>query len=221
MARENGGKTMAGTMERVSESRSSATGSGSWNELAVGGGKLDYSILDALAGPVMFLDQNRRITFANRTARERFKLETLPTPCFAAFRGREGFCEPCAVGTLEPGRSTCFEVSSGGKHFRLSYHRLDRPVGDVWFVATAESSSPTARLDEEAVRRMKHRFNNFLAPMAGKAEIILFALQKKNYAKAEKAANDILEHAENTAALDALFDLEPAQESKSIAYYVT
>jgi nitrogen fixation-related uncharacterized protein len=68
---------------------------------------------------------------------------------------------------------------------------------------------------------MKHRFNNYLAPVAGKAEIILFALKKGNYDKAEKAANDILRHAEDNEALDGLFDPEPRQESKSITYYVT
>jgi hypothetical protein len=182
--------------------------------------RVDFRVLDGLALPVFLLGPDRKVTAGNRAASEAFGPvweKGLP-----AAQGADVLQagERESVRNLQPGQSTRVEMGRGEPRHQFVVSRLPSPVDGVAFVMTVYLTG-ARRADDEAVRRMKHRFNNYLAPLAGKAEIILFALKKGNYEKVEKAAKDILAHAEDTRALDALFDLEPAQESTSIRDYVT
>jgi|GEM_PF-2608705 len=177
-------------------------------------------ILDALPQVIMLIDRDHRIVVANRAAREAFQIGPETIPCYRLFRDQERACADCPMKGMEPDRESPVELVKGDKTYRLVLRRLQEPIEGIWYVLTSETTS-SGTPDKDAVRRMKHRFNNYLAPVAGQAEIILFALKKGNYAKVEKAANQILQHAEDTTALDGLFDLEPAQESKTITYYVS
>jgi PAS domain-containing protein len=182
----------------------------------------EYPVLEALKLPVLLLDADHRIAYANQAARDLFELQGLGMTCHETFRRQDHPCEQCSAWSLESGREWTVRITVQGRDTELTYRRLGSQVMGASVLVTASAAAPVGQADDEAVRRMKHRFNNYLAPMAGKAEIILFALRKRNYEKAEKAANDILKHAEDSAALDALFDLEPAQEeSTRTTYFAT
>ncbi len=181
-------------------------------------GSMETQIFDALSFPILVLNQEHGLVHFNRAAGETFALEHEDAGFIQQIR-EIGQSDP--VQSLPAGRSTVLDMSVGERRYRLEYHRLEQPFGDAFYLLSATPPVSASGPDPEAIRRMKHRFNNYLAPMAGKAEIILFALKKGNYEKVEKAANDIARQAEDSDALDALFDLEPAQESNTITYYVT
>jgi hypothetical protein len=182
----------------------------------------EYPVLEALALPILLLDDDDRVAYANQSARVLFDLQGLGMKWHETFKGQSQPCQGNSVQNLESGQTWTIRTPVQGRDYELTYRRLGSRVMGASILITASDAAPQGRADDEAVRRMKHRFNNYLAPMAGKAEIILFALKKGNYEKAEKAANDILKHAEDSAALDALFDLEPAQEeSTSTTYFAT
>ena len=174
-------------------------------------------LLDAVDLPILFLDRERRFLGGNRAATRDFGAGAGP----GASGALESVRASDPVAGLRPGQATVVDLTMEGRPCRMTCRRLETPVDNAAYVLVVCPGGRDGGADEQAVRRMKHRFNNFMAPMAGKAEIILFALRKGNYGKVEKAANDILRHVEDKEALDALFDPEPVQESNAITYYVS
>ncbi len=181
----------------------------------------EFRILNVFSFPVLVLSRDGRVMFANRAAGDTFGIGRSSPADTGFFQEIQEVSRVDTVKNLARGQSAVVEVSFRDRRQPLVAHRLDESFGDDSYVLSFVDSSGGERTSESAIRRMKHRFNNYLAPMAGKAEIILFALKKGNYNKVEKAANDIVRHAEDSEALDALFDPEPGQESQSITYYVT
>ena len=179
----------------------------------------EHVILDALNYPVLLLDADRRIAYANRAARDQFDLQNPKAPCYRVLRGNDEPCESCPLEHRSAGSPGVFRAALQGRICEVSGGRLERPVGNASYALSVTPLERGSRVDHEALRRMKHRFNNYLAPMAGKAEIILFALGKGNYEKAEKAANDILKYVEDSRSIEALFDLEPSQEETASTAY--
>jgi len=168
---------MAETMEKVEEREGSWTEKGQRPEAADHAAPEYARILDVFQEPILLLDRDHRILYGNRAAREKFEFQPNPPTCYATFRGRECACEDCPAGDIQAGETVPIKLVKDEKKHRLSIHRLSEPLGDAWYVLRLESSGSGTGLDPEAVRRMKHRFNNYLAPMAGQAEIITCALQ--------------------------------------------
>ena len=136
------------------------------------------SVLDGILGPIIVIDQDYSVVYANRAVREQAEERAIGQKCYALLQGRESPCQPCpcqdAFKTGKPYRIIRKkEEKEGQPHFKeiQAYPILNRGgeavrvIELIQDVSRAEEQPLTNSLENVAQGMERRGFRSSLQPL--------------------------------------------------------